>query len=108
MLNTDGYCMCLCARGDMDQFGRWFLPDNSAYCVAVVDSAGNLVRRIDFAYGNPDDQPFGQDGVTIVPFREPHHVAVSSEALYVGDSLNGRVARFTMAYKALAVAETPR
>jgi hypothetical protein len=57
-----GGCACWNARFALDLFARSFATELNRFCVAVLDSNGNLILRVG-KYGNVDDgKPLVPDG----------------------------------------------
>ncbi|MCX7804723.1 MAG: hypothetical protein N3A38_05975 [Planctomycetota bacterium] len=84
-------CQCLMADFDADDWGRVWVPDAPGYCVAVLDSAGNVITRFG-AYGNRDATGAGGAvPVPPIPLWSPERVAVLDGDTFVVDGLNCRI-----------------
>lgn len=101
-------CTCWNARFTLDYYARSFAPEPDRFCVAVLDTNGNLIVRIGQC-GNIDD------GVPLVPdpaVKDPHpiggdetaimhacYVAVDTDRrLFIEDTGNRRIASVKMGY----------
>jgi len=93
-------CNCQSARFDVDDYGRVFFPDAGRFRLGVLDTNGNELAFVG-AYGNRD---CGGKGSAIpdpeVAFAYPYTVAVSRTHVFVGDLLNGRIAKLKLAHAA--------
>jgi len=75
--------------------------------VGVLDTAGNLVSWFG-SYGNQDSAGRGSAVPTPeIPFCWPYTVAVSDDAVYVGDRLNRRVVKVRLDYRTEQTSAVP-
>jgi hypothetical protein len=94
-------CQCVMADFDADDWGRVWVPDAPGYCVAVLDSAGNLVTRFG-AYGNRDAAGAGSAvPVPPIPLWSPERVAALDNDAFVVDALNCRIVQVRLTYAAV-------
>ncbi|MCX7805544.1 MAG: hypothetical protein N3A38_10195, partial [Planctomycetota bacterium] len=62
-----GGCACWNARFALDLFARCFAPELNRFCIAILDTNGNLILRVG-KYGNVDDGvPLVKDGGPATP-----------------------------------------
>ena len=98
-------CNCQSARFDVDDYGRVFFPDVGRFRVGVLDTNGNLITAFG-RYGNRDSAgPKSAIPQPEIAFAYPYTVAVSRTHVYVGDLLNGRIARLRLAHQTEETAE---
>jgi len=96
-------CVCKEARFDLDDWGRLYIPNALEYCVRVVDNAGNEILKFGY-YGNPDSR--GEGSAVPDPqiaFGWPLMASagqIHKGRIYVADTLNHRVARMEVSYRA--------
>lgn len=98
-------CQCTMADFDADDWGRVWVPDAPGYCVAVLDSAGNVITRFG-AYGNRDAT--GAGGLLPeppIPLWSPERVAVLDNDAFVADTLSCRIVQVKL--KCWRQAEVP-
>ncbi len=115
-----GGCACWNARFALDLFARSFAPELNRFCVAVLDSNGNLILRVG-KYGNVDDgkplvlaggpahpRPVGGDEVALC---HPSYVATHTDRrLFIADYGNYRILSVKLDYHAeerVALKEVP-
>lgn len=106
-LQTGCQCVMTGTRFDADDWGRVWVPDAPGYCVAAVDSAGNLITRFG-AYGNRDAT--GAGGAVPappIPFWYPNQTAALDNDVFVGDMLAGRIVQVHLAYETEAAVQVP-
>jgi NHL repeat len=112
-------CNCENVTFDVDEFGRVFFPDPILFQIRVIDTNGNALTRFG-GYGNaenmgvespvPDPKtgqlrpprhgersPFGEPDIA---FAWLVGVGVTDRYIYAGDSLNRRMLKLKMTYKA--------
>ncbi len=94
----DPSCTCWNLRLGVDPYGRVFAPDAMRFCVNVLDTGGNVIRRIG-KYGNADDRE-GPD----VHLGWAAFVDQLGDTLYITDSNSNRVAVVNLKYAAEASA----
>ena len=100
-------CQCLMADFDADDWGRVWVPDAPGYCVAVLDSAGNVLTRFG-AYGNRDAMGTGSAvPEPAIPLWSPERVAVLDGDAFVVDGLNTRIVQVRIRSRAAAEARVP-
>jgi len=100
-------CQCLMADFDADDWGRVWVPDAPGYCVAVLDSAGNLLTRFG-AYGNQDATGAGSAvPEPAIPLWSPERVAVLDGDAFVADGLNTRLVQVRIRSRASAETRVP-
>jgi sugar lactone lactonase YvrE len=103
-----GSCVCWHSRFQLDHFARSFAPEVRRYCVAVLDSAGNLILRIG-RYGNVEDgkslvsdggpagaRSIGGDEVGL--FHAAYVGVHTDRRLFIHDAGNGRIASVKLDY----------
>jgi hypothetical protein len=106
-IGLTGNCVCNGGYGDVDAFGRAFVPDTVTHTALVFDAAGNLVARFG-GYGNWDSQgPKSKRSDPEIPFLRPDYVGVSDTACYVGDGVSARVVKVRLGYAAEATVPVP-
>jgi hypothetical protein len=105
-----GGCACWNARFALDLFARSFATELNRFCVAVLDTNGNLIMRIG-DYGNVDDgvplvkaggpanpRPVGGDEVALL---HPSYVATHTDhRLFIADYGNYRILSVRLDYHA--------
>jgi hypothetical protein len=100
-------CQCVIADFDVDDWGRVFAPDVPGCCVAVLDSAGNVLMRFG-AYGNRDAQGAGS---TVpdppIPLWFPERVAALDHDAFVVDSHNKRIVQVRLGHSVEEEAPLP-
>jgi DNA-binding beta-propeller fold protein YncE len=105
-----GGCVCKEARFDLDGFGRLYIPNALEYSVRIVDNAGNEVAKFGY-YGNADSR--GPESLVPDPaIALGWPIAVSVGQLHKGrifvcDTLNHRVVRVEVSYKAEETCAAP-
>jgi hypothetical protein len=90
-LQTGCQCMTEHTAFDADGWGRLWVPDAPGFCVAVLDSAGNVMTRFG-TYGNRDAT--GAGGAVPeppIPLWYPFDVAVLDGDAFVRDMLSSRI-----------------
>ncbi len=103
-----GGCGCYNSRFVLDYFARSFAPEVRRFCVAVLDSAGNLVVRVG-QYGNVDDgMPLNRNGGPPNPraiggdevaLFHPAYVATHTDhRLFIADPGNARIVSVKLGY----------
>lgn len=91
-------CQCLIADFDADDWGRVWCPDASGYCVAALDSSGNIITRFG-AYGNRDAMGTGsKTPEPPIPMWSPERVAALDKDVFVADGLNCRTVQVHLEY----------
>jgi DNA-binding beta-propeller fold protein YncE len=103
--NTSGNCSCEGAGFDVDMFGRVFYPNVGQFRVEVVDPANNMIGTFG-KYGNQDSG--GKDAAVKkpkIPFAWPLTVVTSDTHAYVADSINRRIVKVKLGYRAEASCE---
>jgi len=101
-------CCCWHSNFALDYFGRSFATEIDQYCVAVLDSNGNLITKIG-KYGNLDDglplikeggspnpKSIGGDEVSL--FHACYVATHSDNRLFIADYGNGRVVSVKLNY----------
>lgn len=106
-----GKCHCVGhSRFALDLFGRSFAPEIDHYCVAVLDSNGNLILRVG-QYGNVEDsKPLVPDGGPPNPrsiggdevalFHACYLAAHTGYRLFIADQGNQRIVSVRLDYHA--------
>jgi DNA-binding beta-propeller fold protein YncE len=100
--NTSGNCSCEGGGFDVDMFGRVFYPNVGQFRVEFVDSANNMIGTFG-KYGNQDSG--GKDAIVKkpkIPFAWPLTVVTSDTHAYVADSINRRIVKVKLGYRAEA------
>ncbi|MCX7804443.1 MAG: hypothetical protein N3A38_04550 [Planctomycetota bacterium] len=104
-------CMCEGAGFDVDGWGRVFFPNLGQFRVEVIDNNSNFIGKFG-AYGNEGSLGNGKvaggamrEGRAKgphpdIPLAWPSYVAVSDTHAYVNDTLNRRVARVRLGWRA--------
>ncbi|MGQ9660913.1 MAG: hypothetical protein ACUVWX_01070 [Kiritimatiellia bacterium] len=103
-----GGCHCWNSKFCLDYFARSFAPETDHYSVAVLDSNGNLILRVD-RYGNVDDgiplaeserrpasRPLGGDEVAL--FHPAFTGTHTDRRLFITDQGNGRIVSVRLDY----------
>jgi hypothetical protein len=105
---TPDICNCESPRFDVDGYGRSFFPDAARCRVGVLDTNGNLVGWFG-SYGNADSAG-RQSAVPVpdIPVCWPYCISVGDDAAFVGDRLNRRVLRVTLAHAAMTTVDVPK
>jgi hypothetical protein len=100
--NTSGNCSCEGGGFDVDMFGRVFYPNVGQFRVEVVDAANNMIKTFG-KYGNQDS---GGKDTTVkkpaIPLAWPLTVATSDTHAYVADTINRRMVKVKLGYRAEA------
>ena len=100
-------CQCAMADFDADDWGRLWVPDAPGHCVAVLDSAGNVITRFG-SYGNRDAMgPGSAVPKPPIPFWSPERVAALDGDAFVVDGLNCRMVQVRLANAATAEVPVP-
>jgi hypothetical protein len=103
-----GGCACWNARFALDYFARSYVTELNRFCVAVLDTNGNLIMRVG-KYGNVDDgvplikeggpahpRPVGGDEVALC---HPSYVATHTDRrLFIADYGNYRILSVRLGY----------
>jgi hypothetical protein len=101
-------CTCWNARFSLDYFARSFAPEPDNFCVAVLDTAGNVILRI----GRPGNVEDGKPLIADPAVKEPRsiggdetaimhacYVAVDTDKrLFIEDTGNRRIASVKLGY----------
>jgi DNA-binding beta-propeller fold protein YncE len=101
-------CCCWHSNFALDYFGRSFATEIDQYCVAVLDSNGNLITKIG-KYGNIDDgiplikeggspNPKSIGGDEVGLFHACYVATHSDNRLFIADYGNGRVVSVKLNY----------
>jgi hypothetical protein len=99
-IGDPGFCVCRCARFDLDRFDRLFIPNAATNSVRITDNAGNVICRFG-SYGNFDNAGGETKTGPAIPLGWPVGAAVSdSGKVYVSDMLNRRVVRVDLTWQA--------
>ena len=99
-LKTGCQCVTTHVRFDADDWGRVWVPDAPGFCVAAVDSAGNVITRFG-AYGNMDAT--GAGGAVPeppIPLWYPNKTAALDGDVFVHDMLAARIVQVRLTYAA--------
>ena len=103
-----GGCSCWNARFALDLFGRSFVTELNRFCVAILDTNGNLIMRVG-TYGNVDDgvplvkedgpanpRSVGGDEVALC---HPSYVATHTDRrIFIADYGNYRILSVKLGY----------
>ena len=103
-------CSCWNSRMTLDYFARSFAPEHDRFSVAVLDTNGNLIRRIG-RYGNVDDgmplsktpdvpNPRSIGGDEVALFDGTYLATFTDRYLYVADPGNMRILSVKLGYRA--------
>jgi hypothetical protein len=90
--STNGHCICLSGRFDLDLYARTFIPESHRGSISIVDTNGNFILRIG-EYGNADDR--GPE----IRFIHCRYVAVNDSRLYINDVVNRRILSVDLKYE---------
>ena len=101
-------CVCWNARFSLDYFARSFAPEPDNFCVAVLDTAGNLILRIGRPGNVEDGKPLVPDpvikearsiGGDETAIMHACYVAVDTDKrLFIEDAGNRRIASVRLGY----------
>lgn len=107
MSGNTSHCMCEGSGFDVDPFGRVFFPNLGQFRVEVIDTNNNPITTFG-SYGNEDSGgPAARVKTPAIPLAWPIYVAVSDRFAYVADTVNRRVVRVKLSYRAEAKCAVP-